>query len=97
MLTVIAVLKVQSGKEDEMENALKEVLPKVQTEEGTLGFVILKSQSEPEKFLCYEKYKDKEAFEAHTKTPHFGLLFEKIGPLLAGEPSIEMYEEVACI
>ena len=97
MLNVVAVLKAQPGTEKEMEAALKAVLPNVKTEEGTLAFVLHKSVTEPGKFLCYEKYKDKEAFEAHTKTPHFGELFAKIGPLLAGEPAIEMYDEIASL
>jgi len=95
MIVVVAVLKTQAGKEKEMEDALRGMIPKVQSEEGTLAYILHRAQNEPGTFLFYEKYKDKAAFDHHGSTPHIQELFGKIGPLLAGEPSIEMYEELA--
>jgi len=95
MIVVVAVLKAQEGKEGEMEEALRAMIPKVQPEEGTLAYILHRAQGEPGKFLFYEKYKDKAAFEYHGSTQHIKELFGKIGPMLAGEPSIEMYEELA--
>jgi quinol monooxygenase YgiN len=95
MIVVAAVLKAQAGKEREMEDALRAMIPKVQSEEGTLAYVLHRAQNEPGKFLFYEKYKDKAAFDHHGSTPYIKELFGKIGPLLDGKPSIEMYEELA--
>jgi len=95
MIVVVAVLKAQAGKEREMEDALRAMVPKVQSEEGTLAYVLHRAQKEPGKFLFYEKYKDKAAFDHHSSTPYLQELFGKIGPLLDGKPSIEMYEELA--
>ena len=94
-MIIVAILKAQSGKEKEMEAALREMIPKVQSEEGTLSYILHRSQIEPGKFLFYEKYKDKAAFEYHGSTPYIQELFGKIGPLLDGQPSIEMYDELA--
>ena len=94
-MIVVAVLKAQAGKEKEMEDALRGMIPKVQSEEGTIAYILHRALSEPGKFLFYEKYKDKAAFDFHSSTPHFQELFGKIGPLLAGPPSVEMYEELA--
>ncbi|OIP35731.1 MAG: antibiotic biosynthesis monooxygenase [Deltaproteobacteria bacterium CG12_big_fil_rev_8_21_14_0_65_43_10] len=95
MIVVVAFLKAQAGKEREMEDALRAMIPKVQSEEGTLAYVLHRAQNEPGKFLFYEKYKDKAAFDHHGSTSHIQELFGKIGPLLDGKPSIEMYEELA--
>jgi len=38
MITLVAVLEAQEGKEKDVENALMEMIPKVQSEEGTLAY-----------------------------------------------------------
>jgi quinol monooxygenase YgiN len=95
MVTLVAVLEAQEGKEKEMENALMEMIPKVQSEEGTLAYILHRSQNKPGKFLVYEKYKDEAALTHHSSTSYIKELFEKVGPLLAGSPSIETFEELA--
>ena len=94
-MVVVVALKVKSGKEKEFENAMREMIAKVEPEEGTLAYIFHRSQHKPGEFLMYEKYKDKSAFDHHSVTPYFAELFGKIGPLLAGEPNIEMYDEIA--
>lgn len=97
MLTVVAVLKAKQGKEKDMEEALKKVMPLVAQEEGTLGYVLHRSKKDPTKFLFHERYKDKEAFASHGSTSYFKELFETIGPLMEGKLSAEIYEEIASI
>jgi quinol monooxygenase YgiN len=45
--------------------------------------------------MVYEKYKNKEAFKYHSSTSHLKQLFSILQPLLAGEPAIEIYDEIA--
>lgn len=97
MLTVVAVLKAKQGSEKEMEDALTAIVPKVATEEGTLAYVLHRAKKEPGKFLMYEKYPDKDALNRHSATPHFMELFGAIAPLLDGNPTIEIFEEIAAI
>ena len=94
MIVIIAVLQAKVGKENEMENALKDMISKVKSEEGTLAYILHRAQNEVGKFLIYEKYKDQAAFDYHSSTPYFQELFGKIGPLLTSQPIIEMYEEL---
>lgn len=93
-MVVVVGLKVKSGKEKELENAMRDMSAKVESEEGTLAYVFHRSQHNPCEFLMYEKYKDKAAFDHHSATPYFKELFGKIYPLLAEAPNMEMYEEV---
>jgi quinol monooxygenase YgiN len=97
MLVVVAVMKAKTGMEQEMEKALREIIPKVDAEKGTLAYTLHRAKKEPGKFLMYEKYPDKEALKEHSSTPHFAELFKKIGPMLDGSPVIDMYEDLVGI
>jgi quinol monooxygenase YgiN len=97
MLVVIATMTAQAGKEQEMEKALLDIIPKVDGEAGTLAYVLHRVKKEPRKFIIYEKYRDKESLQHHGATPYFAELFGKIGPLLDGNPSIEICEMLSAI
>lgn len=97
MLVVIATMKAQAGKEQEMEKALLDIIPKVQAEQGTMTYALHRVRKVPQKFILYEKYRDKESFQQHSATPYFAELFGKIGPLLDGDPTIEICEMLAAI
>jgi quinol monooxygenase YgiN len=97
MLIVVAVMKAKAGMEQEIEKALREMIPKVEAEKGTLAYTLHRAKKEPGKFLMYEKYPDKEALKEHSSTPHFTELFGKIGPMLDGSPVIDMYEDLVGI
>ncbi|HVN72626.1 MAG TPA: putative quinol monooxygenase [Desulfomonilia bacterium] len=97
MIVVVAVLKAKQGKEEEMEEALRWIIPQVDSEEGTLKYVLHRAKKDAGKFLIYENYRDKDAFNKHSSTPYFAELFGKIAPLLEGDPSIEIYEDIASI
>ena len=94
-MILVARLKAKNGKEEEMETALREMVSKVEKEEGTLVYKLHRSQKDPSVFLFYEKYKDKDALSHHSSTPYFKELFGLLGPLFEGAPEIEMYDEIA--
>ena len=97
MLVVIATIQAKAGKEQEMEDLFKGVIPQVDTESGTLRYVLHRVKKEQGKFLMYEMYRDKEARKAHGETPYFVTLFTNILPLIDGNPSIETFEVIASI
>lgn len=94
MLTVIAVLEAQSGKEQELEETLKSIIPKIEAEDGTLTYILHRAKDNPAQFMFYEKYTDKQALKIHSSSPHFQKMFEKAAPLLAGAPDIKIFEEI---
>lgn len=95
MIVLVAGFEAQAGKEKEMEEVLKSVFPHVQSEQGTLTYVLHRAKNNPGKFLFYEKYKDETALALHGAAPYILDLFPKVGPLMAGEPTMEMYEVIA--
>jgi len=97
MLVVVAVMKAKEGCEQEMEHALRGMIPKVEAEEGALTYALHRARKDPRKFLMYEKYRDKAAFNLHGSTPYLAELFGKISPLLDGDPVIDIFEELSAI
>ncbi len=95
MIVISAVMEAAPGKEQEMEEVLRGLVSATQSEEGTLTYVLHRALGNPGKFLFYEKYTDEAALAFHSGTPQFAESFGKLAPLLAGDPVIEMYEELA--
>jgi len=95
MITVVAKLKAKSGAEAKIEEAFREVLPKAREEEGTLLYNLHRAQNDPATFMVLEKYRDMDAFMHHCATPYLKDLFDVIIPLLDGDMSVDMYDEIA--
>ena len=96
-MIVVAKLKAQEEKEATLEAALRDMVKKVASEDGTEAYVLHKSSKDPSLFMFYEKYKNTDALKQHSATPHFKELFTTIQPLLAAPPDIEMYQELAAL
>ena len=94
-MIVVAKLKAQEEKEATLEAALRDMVKKVASEDGTVTYTLHKSSKDPALFMFYEKYKNADALKQHSATPHFKALFATIQPMLAAPPEIEMYQELA--
>lgn len=96
-MVVVARLKAKQGKETEMADVLKGLIPSVKNEEGTLVYTLNRLQQDPSVFLFYEKYVNAEALVAHSSTDYFKQAFKTLEPLLAEPPVIEMFDELDAI
>lgn len=94
-MTVVAIIKALEGKEKEMEAAFIDMVDKVKAEKDTITYVLHRSAIDETTFMFYEQYPNEEAFDLHSSSPLMAEMFEKIGPLLDGEPSIDMYDILA--
>jgi len=96
MLTIVAKMKIKSGKQADAERALQDMITYVrETEPGTLRYVLHRSVGDPTQLMMYEQYADQSAVDTHGTSQRIQQLFATLGPLLDGQPSIEMYEEIA--
>lgn len=85
---VIAVqLKVNEDRIDDFLSLSVANATEARKEPGCLRFDIVRNEKEPERFLFYEVYRDKEAHKAHGETAHYLNWREKVGDLLA-EPRV---------
>jgi quinol monooxygenase YgiN len=97
MTVLIAIIQAKSGKETELEKALKSIIPKVQNEANTLQYVLNRSQGNLGKFLFYEKYADKAALDFHLSSSYLKEMLSSIENLLSEAPAITLYEEIGAI
>ncbi len=93
-ITVVARLTAKPGSEQQLEEALRAMIPKVREETGALAYVLHQSVKNPAVFVFYEVYKDQAAFDNHTKTPHMAELQSKLPALLDGRPTIDVLSEL---
>lgn len=96
MIVVVAKFKSRPDTAGEVERELRGLVEYVRNEEpDTLTYVCHRAQSDPSQFLFYERYRSMEALSAHGSSGKFRTTFKKIGPMLEGDPVIELYEEMA--
>ena len=84
MIVLVAKYNCLPGKGDEVQTYLVQMKSLVEEhEKGCVLYYANRSQDNPDTFLLYEQYLDKNALENHSKTQHFQEIIEgKIIPLL---------------
>jgi quinol monooxygenase YgiN len=97
MLVVVASMRAKEGREKELEELAKAMIPKVQQEEGTLKYTLHRSKNDPRKFLYYEMYQDKAALGVHASTEYFKEFEKSISDLIEEKLKIDFYEDIASI
>ena len=95
MITVVAKLPIKEGKMEEALGEFKGLMSKVAKEEGTLLYSLNKEKSNPNTLVVVEQYKDKDAFNLHSSTPHFKEFFAKSAAFIGGKPEIVLMEEIS--
>ncbi len=92
MTIVLATYLTAPGKDEEVAALLRDYTTLVVEEPGCLAFDVYRSVDDRRRFLLYEKYLDRAAFDAHTATAHFtDVAVGQIRPLLA-DRSVEILD-----
>ena len=97
MLSVLAKMPIKADKMDEALELIKGLIAKVAEEEGTLYYTVNVDRNNPNVLVFMERYKDKEALEYHSGSPHFQEFFGKAPEYLDGQPEIIVMKELAGI
>jgi quinol monooxygenase YgiN len=94
MIGVTARLPVQSGKEEQFEAVFTDLAAKVNAnEDGCHLYELFRTPGKPD-YIVLERYADRAALDAHGKTDYFLAAQPLLGPLLAGAPTVEVFESV---
>ncbi len=72
MITVIARIKIQDGKEEQALEHCRKMAGSMKDEPGALAYLCHRSLDNPSEIVFFELYADDEAFKAHGQTPHMG-------------------------
>ena len=99
MITLVATLKANPGKEDELKAALTTMVGNVKDKEkpGVVAYSLHQSDTDPTSFTFYEAYASEAALEAHGKTEHMAAMGASLRGLLAGRPEIQRMTRIASI
>jgi len=96
MIVVAATMEPRPGHEQDVEDAWKRMVEVVAAEEpGILVYSLHRRTTGSPKLLFFEIYRDEASLRAHERRKDLQETFVRIRPLLAGEPVIEFYEQVA--
>lgn len=95
MVTVglVVRLEAKTGRELDVENFLKEALPLVDEESGTLLWFALRLG--PSTFAIFDAFADDQGRQAHLDGKVAAALLERAPELFAGEPEIQRADVLA--
>ena len=83
MITILATFVAAPGNEDEVAEALREYVPLALAEPGCTAFAVYRGAEEPRRFILVERYKDRDAVDAHVASAHYAeVARDRIRPLL---------------
>jgi quinol monooxygenase YgiN len=83
MFVIAAHWYAKEGKHDEVASLARQMIPHSLAEPGCRMFAVNQSRDDPRRFLLYEQFVDRAAFDAHTATEPFkAIVLGKIVPLL---------------
>jgi quinol monooxygenase YgiN len=85
---ILAKLTAQSGKRDELVEALGPLVDAVNGEAGTELYVLHTSPTDPDVVWFYELYTDQESLQAHSKSDAMKQVGSRLAGLLAGPPDL---------
>ena len=92
MFSVVAILDGKPGKEKELEEALRSLVPLTRKEDGCIDYHLHQSLGTPTRFLFYENWKSKEVWLQHLEMPYIKEFFAKAEDLLAVPVDIEQVQ-----
>jgi len=95
MIGVVARLIVLEGEQAEFEAAMQELAAEVRASEpGCLLYEVYRKEGSATEYVVLERYRSREAMDAHAKSPHFQRMLPRLAPLQAGPLDVEVLEPV---
>jgi quinol monooxygenase YgiN len=85
---------VFEGREEQLQQALVEVVLATRSEEGCLTIHAFRSERNPRLFLIYSRWKSEAAFDHHAKLAHTLTFLQKIEPFLEQPVDVTRAEEI---
>ena len=69
-LTVIATMRAQAGKEDELQQHLLRLVPQTRAEGGCIDYDLHRLQDDPSVFVMLENWRDRDELDKHLQMPY---------------------------
>ena len=94
-ISLIATVTAAEGKEDELRDALVNLIACADEEPGCEVYSAHADRDNPSTFHFFELYTDRAALKVHGTGPRMQQAMTEIGSLLAAKPVIQRLEPVA--
>ena len=95
LLTVVAEMSAQPGKEAELRAALLACIEPTRREAGCVEYFLHESTDAPGQFIFYENWVSEAALAEHMETPHLTKLKSQMPQLVQGAPRILTFRRIA--
>lgn len=83
MYVVSVTVMVKPGMADRFIAAVLENAANTRKEPGNLRFDVSRAEEDPNRFLLYEVYREKEDFARHQATPHYAVFRDTVAEMMA--------------
>jgi quinol monooxygenase YgiN len=80
-LFIFARFHAQAGKENEVAEAIQDVLAPTRSEPGCRGINAFRSVRDPRLFYIHSRWTNEQAFDIHATLPHTVRFIERVQPL----------------
>jgi len=94
-LTVIAQMRAQPGKEDELREALEALIEPTSRDEGCINYDLHQGVDDPAVFFFYENWTSRETHAQHMQAPHLAAFAARTAGWLDGELRVDLLERIA--
>ena len=84
LLTVIARMTAQPGKEQELRSALESLVEPTLAEDGCVNYDLHVAHDDPATFFFYENWESAEKLQAHLANDHLVAFASRLDELLVG-------------
>ena len=95
LLTVIAHMRAKPGKEDDLRQALTDLVQPTSQEEGFVNYDLHESLEQPGLFYLYENWESAEQLDAHLAAPHLQQFAGSLDDLVEGGLHINRLRRIA--
>ena len=92
MLIILAKGVGRPEKREEFIAAARALVAETRKEPGCIAYDFYESQTEPNTFVFNERWKSREAIDAHFQTPHIQKFMAVLPGCVAAPPVIELVE-----
>lgn len=94
-LTVIAYITAKAGHEDQVCEALLDLVAQTRNEEGCVNYDLHQSQENRGKFAIYENWTSASDLDVHAKSAYLQAFARIVGDLLEGPAEIRKWRMVS--
>ncbi len=93
-IVITVVLTAKPGRRDELLTAFGALCDAAEGESGTIVFAVHTVDDDPDRVVCYEVYRDRDALSEHQRSEAVATMVTALAALIAGPPSISYLSPV---